>query len=146
MYRIGDGGAERGSEPRTMTTRTLTAADLPSIRSMYELSGLNYTLPDLGGEMIESAMVVVDDNDVPIGGVAFERILQTYLWIDDSLHPAAKLRVIRELHEKCAPVLRSKGYTQIEAFLPPQLEESFGRRLMRSFGWVRNWPSFARHF
>lgn len=113
---------------------------------MHELSGFPYAFPDLRGSLMESVLVVTDESDIPVAGVAAERITQLYLWMDDEMHPAAKLRIVRQLHESLAEVLRSRGYGETNCFLPPQVERSFGRRLMRNFGWVKNWASFARAF
>ena len=64
----------------------------------------------------------------------------------DGQPPAAKLHAIRLLHDHMASILRDLGYNEANVFLPPRLERSFGRRLMRSFSWVRNWESFAKRF
>jgi len=124
----------------------MVPSDIPSLRQMHELSGYAYTFPDLRGPLMESVLVAVDESDIPVAAIAAERIVQAYLLMDEGLHPAAKLRVIRGFHEQLATDLRTKGYTCLEAFLPPPIAETFGRRLMRTFGWVRNWPSFARNF
>jgi len=129
-----------------MTIRAMTPADIPTLRNIHELSGLAYTFPDLRGPLMENVLVIADERDIPIMAVAAERIIQLFLWCDESLHPAAKLRGIRILHEGMATVLRKKDYTQVNCFLPPSLEKSFGRRLMNNFGWVRNWFSLARDF
>ncbi len=127
--------------------RAMQPSDIPTLRQLYEFSGLPYTLPDLRGPQMEAVLVVTDDNDVPVAACAAERIIQLYLLIDETLHPAAKLRYIRDLHTHLAGVLSSKGYREVNCFIPPEVEKrNFGRRLMRTFGWVRNWPSFARSF
>lgn len=126
--------------------RPLKPSDIPTLRQMHELSGYQYAFPDLQGPMMESVLVATEDNDVPIAAIAAERIVQAYLLMDDSMHPAARMRIIRQFHESLAMELRKKGYHSLEAFLPPPIAETFGRRLMRTFGWVRNWPSFARSF
>jgi len=129
-----------------MIIRAMTPADIPTLRNIHELSGLAYTFPDLRGPLMENVLVIADERDIPIMAVAAERVLQAYLLVDDSLHPAAKLRGIRMLHENMAPLLREKGYSELNCAIPPELERSFGRRLMRTFGWVLNWTSYARHF
>ncbi len=129
-----------------MTIRELKESDVSTLRALYERSGYGYTFPDLEGPLMEQVLVAVDENDQALAAIAAERIVQAYLLMDSTLHPAARMRVIRQFHEELATRLRSKGYTCLEAFLPPEIAESFGRRLMRSFGWVRNWPSFARVF
>lgn len=129
-----------------MNVRPMVPSDIPSLRAMYELSGLDYTFPDLRGPLMESVLVAVDDNDVPLAAVAAERIVQLYLLVDETLSPAGKLAIIRKMHQNMEQVLCSKGYCEANCFVPPKLEKSFGRRLMHTFGWVKNWPSFARGF
>ena len=129
-----------------MRIRQMVPSDIPSLRQMHELSGYAYTFPDLRGPLMESVLVAVDESDIPVAAIAAERIVQAYLLMDEGLHPAAKMRVIRLFHEQLAVELRAKHYKSLEAFLPPSIAESFGRRLMRSFGWVKAWPSFSRSF
>jgi len=131
-----------------MTTRALRKSDIPALRKMFERSGFEYVFPDLTGPLMETVVVIADENDQPIAAAAGERIIQLYLWLDETAlgHPAAKMRCIRELHEEMAGKLRKKGYNSAEAFLPPNVAESFGRRLIRSFGWRPNWASFSRSF
>ena len=129
-----------------MTIRPFRPSDIPSLRQMYELSGFGYEFPDLRGPLMESVMVVVDENDIPLAACAAERLVQLYLFMDDGQHPEANLRFIKGLHESMAKALSSKGYSSAEAFLPPQVERSFGRRLIRMFGWRPNWNSLARSF
>ena len=127
-----------------MNCRSIVPSDIPVLRNMYEMSGLAYEFPDL--HAMEEVLVVTDEQDRPIAAAAAERILQLYLWANDSIHPAARLRAVKALHEGMATRLREKGYNQVNCFLPPEMEKSFGRRLMQMFGWTPNWPSFARYF
>ena len=80
-----------------------------------------------------------------IAACAAERIVQLYLFRGEA-GPAETLGAIRMLHGALAEELRQKGYREANCFLPPQVEKSFGRRLTRMFGWVRNWASFCIHF
>ncbi len=127
-----------------MTIRPVEISDIPSLRNMHALSGLDYKFPDLTSEFME-AVLVIESDGVPVAACAAERIPQLYLWMEDD-HPAARMHYIKVLHDAMAKVLSSKGYHEANCFIPPQLERSFGRRLMRTFNWVRNWPSFARSF
>ncbi len=127
-----------------MMIREMVPSDIPALRQMHELSGLKYAFPDLRGPQME-AVLVIESDGVPVAACAAERILQLYLLVGDD-HPAAKMHYVKSLHEAMPKVLSSKGYHEANCFIPPQLERSFGRRLMRTFHWVRNWPSFARSF
>ena len=129
-----------------MNCRALRESDIPILKAIYDRSELAYEFPDLHGPLMEQVLVLVNEKDQPVMAGAVERIVQSYLWVDESLHPAAQLRGIRQLHEAMAPILRQKGYTDVSCFVPPKLEKSFGRRLMRTFGWTKTWPSFVRSF
>jgi len=94
---------------------------------------------------MESVLVVEDEDGKIIGAAAAERIVQLYFF-KGSGSPGETLGAIRLLHAALAFELRTKGYREANAFLPPQVEKSFGRRLMRTFGWIRNWTSFCIHF
>lgn len=126
-----------------MQVRPIKDSDLPALRQMYEASGFGYQFPDFKSGMFEAIAVVVDDNDKPIMVAAAERIVQLYLLRGEIAHPAAALGAIRLLHEALRPALKAKGYREAEAFLPPAIAKNFGRRLMRSFGWLKNWPSYC---
>lgn len=128
-----------------MRIRKLQDSDLPALRAMAEASG--YPYPDLSNPLIEAVHVVVDDQDQPIMACAAQRIVELYLFVSpEATHPAAKLHALRLLHDSMAAGLRAKGYGEANAFLPPSLAAQFGRRLERTFGWVRNWASWCRGF
>ncbi len=125
-----------------MIIRPLELADLPYIYRMYDASGFPYEMPHLG--RMEAIMVIEQDGE-PIMAAGAEKICQLYLWASE-MPPTMKLHGIRMLHDGMATALREKHYTEANAFLPPSIAKRFGRRLMRSFGWLRNWESFAVRF
>jgi hypothetical protein len=129
-----------------MKMRNLVESDIPVLREMHRKGGLAYDFPDLRGSKTEAVVVVADENNEPVAAAVAERLIQVSLLLKEDEHPAAKLHWVKLLHEGLASELSSKGYHEANCFIPPQLEKSFGRRLMRTFQWVRNWPSFARHF
>lgn len=106
-----------------------------------------YPYPDLSSPLIEAVHVVVDDEDQPVMAVAAQRIVELYLYgKPEPMHPALRLHAIRLIHDSLAAELRAKGYREANAFLPPGIAAKFGRRLERSFGWVKNWCSWCRTF
>lgn len=121
--------------------RPLRDTDLPALKRLHAESGFAYELPTL----IECAYVVTDENDKPIQIAIAERSIQLYLLAEKS-HPLAMMEGIRQLHEALAMDLRAKGYRSADAYLPPLIEKQFGRRLMKSFGWLKNWTSYCFHF
>ncbi|MDE2099618.1 MAG: hypothetical protein KGL39_20365 [Patescibacteria group bacterium] len=124
-----------------MTTRGLKPSDIPILRAMAEQSGFPY--PELSAKRMESVWVIADENDQPVMAAAAERLVQMYLWCGEFERPHAKVHALRLLHEALSRELKGKGYDSAEAFLPPSIAARFARRLEKSFGWVRNWPSWT---
>lgn len=120
-----------------MHVRTIKPSDRPILERWAQESGFPYV------QALE-VYVVADDDDQPVMACAPHQIVELYLWVDGKQHPAAKLHAIRKLHDVMIPALKKRGISEVNAFLPPQIERKFGRRLIKSFGWVRNWASFAR--
>lgn len=93
--------------------------------------------------LIEAAFVVVDDHDQPIMGVFAERSVQLSLICGDE-SPLVNYAGLRELHSTMRNALKAKGYKSADAWLPPEIEASFGRVLMKRFGWLKNmWASYS---
>jgi len=128
-----------------MTVRPLKLKDIPILKAMAAKAGFPY--PELGtASNLEAVRVLADDDDRPIMAAAVERILQVYLWCGDLENPLAKVHAVRLLQEDLMCVMKQRGYNSCEAFIPPALAERFGRRLEKTFGWVRNWQSWSRSF
>ena len=127
-----------------MTVRPLKLSDIPILRAMAEESGFPY--PDLESGRAVEVHVVADDEDRPVMAAAAAPILEMYLWCGDFRRPLAEVFAVRLLHESMAESLKAKGWSEVNAFIPPRLAVKFGRRLERTFGWRPNWPSWARRF
>ncbi len=121
-----------------MTVRALKESDIPKLKAME--NGFPYIEPSKA----EAVLVVADDRDEPVMACAAERLAQLFLWIDHGLGPVAAKTALRLLHQEMTPKMKELGYDSVEAFLPPQIAEKFGRRLERSWGWIRNWPSWTQ--
>jgi len=129
-----------------MTVRTLRHSDIPMLEEMYRASGFEYEFPNLAGPEFEAVHVVADEDGNPLCAVAAKRTIELYLLCVKFEHPATGIAAIRQLHATMTRALKAKGYSDANAFLPPRIEKSFGRRLMRTFGWARNWASYCFHF
>ena len=123
-----------------MQVRPFRPSDAPQLAAMAEAAGFEYANPQ--NPHIEACMVVADDDDRPIMACAAERLVQLYLWTSE-MPPGAKLAAIRMLTMPLGDKLRELGYESAEAFIPPQIQKTFGRRLER-LGWRKNWPSWFR--
>ena len=126
-----------------MRTRPITAEDVPAIESLIAASNLPY--PSLSSPLIECVQVVTDDSGEIVAAFIAERLVEGHLVIQD-MDPHAKIHAIRLLHESTPEVLRRKGYNWINCFLPLPLAKHFGRRLERSFGWIKDSQSWRKSF
>lgn len=127
-----------------MNVRDIRPDDIPHLYRMFESQGFEYTFPDLA--QMEAVKVVTDGNDIPLCAVAAERTVQLYFLADNFGPPHARLHAIGLLHVAMATTLKSLGYNEADAYIPPQIDERFGRWLVRRFGWVRNWKSWSVRF
>ena len=126
-----------------MKTRPMTAEDVPAIEDLISASNLPY--PSLSSPLIETVQVVENDNQEIIAAFIAERMIEGHVVLRPML-PHAKLHALRLLHESTPEVLREKGYSWINCFLPSPFALSFGRRLERSFGWIKDSQSWRRKF
>ena len=127
-----------------MLVRSLKPEDIPLLKQWAEQSGFPY--PDFDDLHIEAFLVVADSEDRPIVAVAAKRLIELYGYFDPSRSPAAKLAAMKLIHPAMADALRHKGYNSAEIFAPPQIAVAFGRRLERTFGWLKNWQSWTIRF
>ena len=129
-----------------MTVRPLRSSDIPILQELAERSGFPYP-PDLSHPHIEAVLVAVDSEDRPIIAVAAKRLVEIYGYVDSERSPVVLLSAWKLLHGAMAQELRNLSYNSVEAFLPPSIAEKFGRRLERTFGWVKNhWSNWAIRF
>ena len=119
-----------------MRVRELRDSDIPILREMAEKSGFPY--PDFDDPHIEAFLVVVDSEDFPIVACAAKRLIELYGYFDPACSPALRMKALGMLHEGMAVALRTNGYNSASVGIHPQLAKTFGRRLERSFGWIRN--------
>ncbi len=78
--------------------------------------------------------------------VAAKRLVEMYLYIDQSRPTVVNVDALNLIHHGMAQALREKLYNSCECFLPTQISAKFGKRLERTWGWIRNWPSWTIKF
>lgn len=83
-------------------------------------------------------MVVADSEDRPIVACAAKRLIEIYGYFDPGSSPSLRMKALGLIHEGMATALRDKGYTIASVGLHPRIARAFGRRLERSFGWLKN--------
>lgn len=127
-----------------MTARPLQESDIPILAAIAASSGFPY--PDFSDPLIELVHVVVDSQDRPVIAVAAKRLVEVYLYVDPERSPVVKMDALKMAHSSMATSLRDIGYNNAEAFVPPDIASAFGRRLERTFRWVKNWQSWTIGF
>lgn len=121
-----------------MTIRPMTTADHPALSALALRSGFPYPDPSV----FDSAYVVTVAGD-PVMACGAIKMAELYLYVGDG-SPAVKAQALRLLHAEMAADLRSKGYREALAGLPPAIALRFGRRLER-MGWVKSeWEKWGR--
>lgn len=127
-----------------MRIRPIRPEDIPVLEAMAEASGFPY--PELSDPLIEAVRVVVDLEDRPVIAVVAKRLVEIYLYVDQGRSPVVKADALKLAHGGMCETLRQLGYNSGEAFLPPNVAEQFGRRLERTFRWIKNWQSWTLRF
>lgn len=127
-----------------MIIRPYEPSDAPALQRIAEDSGFPYE--PLDSPLIEAALVAVDDEGNVLAGATAKRIPELYFYKSKGLSPAATKSIISAFHPLMRAKLQHLHYTGANIFLAPSICERFGRRLQRSWGWIKNWDSFAIRF
>ena len=122
-----------------MQVRAYTESDFDQIKELHAQSGLDYVLPSLSSEEFFSRRVIRDD--AAVGMAAFLKLTaEAYLICNPKWrNPAWRFEALRQLSRQCNDDARGEGVTEVCAFLPPKMVQTFGRRLGK-LGWnkIRN--------
>lgn len=118
--------------------RPLTKDDMEAVRLLYDESKLQDGWPDFA-EMVE-AQVIVEDGKIV--AVAAARMVPEMILILGKGHPAARLYWLKLLYGKMLEFLQERGLKRAIAFVPPQIERAYARRL-RSFGFQPGLSAFV---
>lgn len=122
--------------------RRLESSDSARLQELFELQGFDYDLPDLRTLVAAQAF---DDGEIQQAVLARPTV-ELYFLADPKWSTALRrFQVLQDLHESMRRDLHGKGFEDAHVFLPPEKTKSFGRRLMRDFGWVRPlWTPLTR--
>jgi hypothetical protein len=127
----------------SIIVRPATAGDMPRIRELYQAQGFEYEQPNWAGMMV-SAVVEVDGK-IEMAAL-FRQTAETYLLLDPN-SPASKKERLGQLfilHKELVKPCERKGLTDIHCWLPPALDQRFGKLLLH-FGWKKAlWPTYSR--
>jgi len=128
-----------------MTTRPLEERDIPALKAIY--NDLNYKFddgfPDFLSDAYEAAEVVVDASDVPIMVVGAKKAVEMVMICSPNPHVLVRLKGIALLHERMRFILRNLGYKDANSFIPPEIEKTHGRTMVKRFGWIPSWKGYT---
>ena len=128
-----------------MRVRDFEPRDLAALRRIFEAQQFEYDFPE-DPSIFTSIRVLVDETDTPVMALAARPTVEMFMFMDPTWRtPGWRSAAFTTLHEDMRQQLIQRGYTDVHAWLPPEIAKSFGRRLMRTFGWVKQlWPSYSR--
>lgn len=127
-----------------MIIRSFRPEDLPQIRGLYDAKGFDYKLPKME-EFVENE-VLVDEDGTIILVLAAIPTADIYMFMNSEWEtPGQRFEALKLMHEHMRRKLERRKIVQVHVWLPPVIAKSFGRRLMKYFGYARPlWACFAR--
>lgn len=128
-----------------MNIRPMVAEDVSKLRQIYDEMGFDYQFPDLLSPEFVNVMVL-EDEGVPVMAIASRKTVETYLFMKKGWRtPGWRQECFLQLHLAAHKAVKALGFTDVHAWVPPQVAKSFGRRLQRVFGWKRSiWEVFSK--
>lgn len=123
--------------------RDYTASDLGRLKELFSQQSFDWEFPDLS-RMVTSRLVS-DDSQV-VMAACIKPTADAYLLIDHSWQtPGMRLAAFKALHEDIRQQLLKTNIVQVHAWVPPEFDRPFRRRLIRDFGWLPAlWQCYAR--
>jgi len=115
--------------------------DEPYLKAIHEKRGYKFDIPD---ELAE-CVVVEDEAGIPRQILGTRVIREAYVWVDpDWATPHWRWHALKDGTDRLRAYLASKGITDFFVSVPPQIAKSFGRRLVKSLGFVKHqWECFT---
>jgi hypothetical protein len=124
--------------------REYSDADLHALQRIHQRQALDYVLPDVSHPLFTTRLVLEDQSGRAAMGLFVRLTGEAFLLLDpDQGTPREKWERLLALHQAAQHDARARGLEDVHAWLPPQLEKSFGRRLMQ-LGWAKQlWPCYS---
>lgn len=138
--------AAHGSTHSRMRVRNVIPGDLPKLKALFLRQGFDYQFPDLSSDQFLVKQVVVDEDDNPVNAICARQTVELFMLADPEWRtPRWRMEALKLIHATMRTALAGIGVEDAHVWLPPQVCKSFGRRLVRDFGWVKNiWPVYCR--
>jgi hypothetical protein len=124
--------------------RDYTEADLAALTDIHCRQGLEYPMPDLTHPLFDTKLVA-EHNGVVTQGLLLRITCEAYLLLDpDAGTPMERWGLFQSLHRAAAKRAWERGFDDVHAYVPPEIERHFAKRLRR-LGWQRDkWQSYFR--
>jgi len=118
--------------------RPFENGDLEAIKQMHAKQNFAYAFPDVSNPTFLCKKVLENGNAKPEMAAMIHLTGEAYLLVDPELDisPRDRWAQFVALHEQVRRDAWNIGLEDIHCWLPPQVEKSFGKRLM-SLGWKR---------
>lgn len=128
-----------------MVIRLLKKGDIPRLQEIHAQSGVPIPFPNIEKEFLPIP-VVVDENNRVVAAVGSVPAAEIYFFLDHEWEtPGMRLEALKQLHVAVQRQLSQLGIVEVHAFVPPTVPKSFGKKLVKLFGWFEcNWPYFSR--
>lgn len=127
-----------------MRIRQLEGYDINTLLEWHSRSGFDYKFPNLAEFL--PIPVVTDHRDCPVMVVASLPTVELFMMGDPEWEtPGIRMEAFKAIHEFVRKDLLSRKIIEANAWVPPEVEPSFGRRL-RNMGWnkSRGWTCYSR--
>lgn len=127
-----------------MNVRSYNEADLEALRAMHTAQGFTYEFPDLDSPLL-LVSTVVEDEGRPRMAALLRLTAEAYVLADPADGaPRQRFAWLTALHEATRSAAAERGLSDVQAFVPPRVARSFGRRLAK-LGWGRDpWTCYTR--
>jgi len=129
-----------------MIIRAYRPEDRETLERIHAEQAFTYPFPNLEDPTFFLKMVIEDDDGKVIQAIVLHLTAEAYFLGDKKAgSPQSRFDAFVRLHDECARLAYYPGgLSDIHAFLPPEVEKSFGRRLLK-LGWVTEpWKPFVK--
>jgi hypothetical protein len=124
-------------EGRVTAVRQYRNEDLDRLREIHRRQAFGYPFPDLSNPLFVSKLVLEMDGTVVMASLA-RLTCEMYLLVDPAAgSPRDRYSSLLDLHNAGRADLLARGLDDAHAWLPPNLNKRFARRL-ETLGWVRD--------
>lgn len=123
--------------------RDIDPSELLIIRALHEKMDIGYEFPNLTGPLFAIRKAIMDEHGNPVAAAALKLTSEAFLWIDPDGSPYEKTSNILRLAHVCHERAKMLQIEDVTAWVPPQVEATFGEMLSK-MGWTRSpWASWS---